>query len=356
MTTPDLFETASPAETKRQIMGGKPVFTVPAKTVINFKSKFDKKLLCDGITFTAGSACVYSCAFCYVEDMMRKQQEWNSKHGVTGDHFSHVVRRANAVEIARKQLLSKGYVRNGKPFFRGEKKVIYASPTVDVAANMELVKETVEICKVILELTNWDIRLLSKSNLLPKVAEALEKWSAHGHQNPDSKSRIIYGVSTGTLDDRIARAFEQGTPLVSKRIESLHWLQDNGFRTFGMICPSLPQEDYIQFAKEIYQAIRGERCEGYWTEVINLRGESFDRTVKALKDSGFNHDAGELREVSLNKLAWEAYARATFSAHAEVLRGQKSPDGAPKLKHLQYVTKDTRDWWAARQNEGAILL
>lgn len=44
---------------ERNTMNGKPVFTVPAKTVINFDSRFDKKLLCDGITFTAGSACAY---------------------------------------------------------------------------------------------------------------------------------------------------------------------------------------------------------------------------------------------------------------------------------------------------------
>ena len=52
---------------ERATMNMKPVFTVPTKTVINFKSHFYKKLLCDGLTFTAGNACVYSCAFCYVE-------------------------------------------------------------------------------------------------------------------------------------------------------------------------------------------------------------------------------------------------------------------------------------------------
>ena len=118
---------------------------------------------------------------------------------------------------------------------------------------MELVRETAEICSVILELTDWDIRLLSKSNLLPKLAVSLgmlPPWE----RVFKSKERIIYGVSTGTLDDNLAQAFEQGCPLVSKRIQSLHWLQDNGFRTFGMICPSLPFEDgweYGVFARHM---------------------------------------------------------------------------------------------------------
>ncbi len=123
-----------------------------------------------------------------------------------------------------------------------------------------------------------------------------------------------------------------------------------------MICPSLPQIDYEAFASKMANAIRVDRCESCWTEVINLRGESFDRTVKALKDAGFPREAGELREVSLNKLMWEAYARATFCAHEEVFRGQKSQDGSPKLKHLQYVTKATEAWWKKREFSGAVLL
>lgn len=36
----------------RSTMNGKPVFTVPAKTIINFDSGFGKKLLCDDMTNT----------------------------------------------------------------------------------------------------------------------------------------------------------------------------------------------------------------------------------------------------------------------------------------------------------------
>jgi hypothetical protein len=248
---------------------------------------------------------------------------------------------------------------------RFERKVIYASHSVDVAGNMELVRETVEICKVILEMTNWDIRLLSKSNLLPKVAEGLHmeaplgEWlDGLGEQSEIGgwKHRVIYGVSTGTLDDGLARAFEAGTPLVSKRLQSLHWLQDNGFWTFGMVCPSLPQADYGKFAREMAAAIRADRCEHVWAEVINLRGESFTRTFRALEAAGMKDECDRLQSVTLCKKAWERYARETFEAHAEVYGGLKGPDGKPKLRFLQYVTPATRDWWAARQSKGAVLL
>lgn len=324
----------------RQMMNGKPVYEVPTKTVINFKSKFDKKLLCDGLTFTAGSGCVYRCAFCYVESMQKKQEEWFKKNGVIyppDGHLGVVIRTKNVVDILRKQILSK------PEEFRKRKLVIYSSPKVDVAGNMELVYETLEICKVILELTNWDIRLLSKSNLLPFVARGFPAGDT------GSKQRIIYGVSTGTLDDKLAKAFEEGTPLVSKRIESLHWLQDNGFRTFGMICPSLPQEDYFAFSRKIADAIRVDRCERVWAECINLRGESFDKTIAALLAGEFSEEAHRLLIVSQDKKDWERYTRSTFEAHANSIP-------ANKLRFLQYVTKDTHAWWGARKAQGAVLL
>lgn len=321
-------------------MQGKPVFEVPAKTVINYDSRFDKKLLCDGITFTAGSACNYSCSFCYVESMQLKQKEWFEKNGVVYPEEGHsgiVIRTKDAVELARKQIMS-------KPEARQTKKVIYSSPKVDVAGNMELVRETVEICKVILAETNWDIRLLSKSNLLPIVAKFLiEQYDG------DSGSRVIYGVSTGTLDDKLAAAFEQGTPKVSKRIESLHWLQDNGFRTFGMICPSLPQVDYVEFALDMAAAIRVDRCEHVWAEVINVRGESFVKTEQALLRAGYSATACRLETVSRDKAAWEQYARDTFEAHTNVCPPEK-------LRFLQYVHNDNREWWTARKSLGAVLL
>jgi DNA repair photolyase len=332
-----MSEKTNIADSPRSKMNGKPVFSVPAKTVINYKSQFDKKLLCDGITFTAGSACAYSCAFCYVEAMQLKQQAWFKAKGVVGNHMDVVIRNQNAVELARKQIMSKPEA------FRRSKKIIYSSPKVDVAANMELVRETAEICFQILELTNWDIRLLSKSNLLPKVAQMLGDYRG-------ATKRLIYGVSTGTLDDKLAKSFEAGTPLVSKRIESLHWLQDNGFRTFGMICPSLPQADYHQFALDMAVAIRADRCEHVWAEVINVRGDSFDRTWEALQRGGFHGEAAAILFVAHNKEAWEHYARATFEAHASITSNMG------KLRFLQYITNDTRGWWSARQNIGAVLL
>lgn len=335
----------------RTTMNGKPVLSRPAKTVLNMESGFKDKLLCDGPTFSLGDACAYSCSFCYVPDMMRKAAY------VPHDqpHESLVIRRENALQILHDQLTvrAKGGVRKPKYDNHNDNRVVYSSPLVDCAANMDLVRETVEACALILELTHWHIRLLSKSNLLPHIARGLviEANNRKTFTVDDTVTRVIYGVSTGTLDDKLAAAFEEGCPKVSKRIESLHWLQDNGFRTFGMICPSLPQKNgYAPFAIDMANALRIEKCEHVWAEVINVRGASMTKTVRALRVAGYEWEATELERISADPSAWELYARLTFGAHAS--RSYRPG----QLRFLQYVTASSASWWRQQQTLGAVLL
>jgi DNA repair photolyase len=322
-------------DTPRQTMNGKSVYEIPATgSVINLRSGFAPKLLTDGPSFSAGISCTFSCAFCFVGAI-----PWLKPKHIVERHEDVVIRRKGVLTAVKAKLLdNKGRPRFQKPTDEG--KVIYASPLVDVAGNVELAKETIEICKLILELTSWHIRLLSKSNLLPLIAKGLGE---HG------RGRTIYGVSTGTLDDELARAFECGTALVSKRIESLHRLQDDGQRTFGMLCPSIPQKDYNGFAQEMAEAIRADRCEHVWAEPINVRGASMQRTVSVLQASGFQEEARMLQAVSANRESWEEYSRATFLGHLP-----HYPPG--KLRFLQYVTAANRPWWSQYQTRGAVLL
>lgn len=333
---------------ERETMNRKPVLWRDVKTVLNPQSEeFQEKLLCDGITFNLGDACAYSCSFCYVGTAMRYQaspllKAHNEQSGECLGFSDVVIRRRGALKVLEEQLLradgSRRYHDNS------DHRIVYSSTTVDVAANLELLKETASACNLILDHTGWQIRLLSKSNLLHRlIADKLIPERHH--------QRLIFGFSTGTLDDRVAKAFEAGTALVSKRLESLHWLQDRGLRTFGMICPSLPQENYNRFSKDICAAIRVGRCEHVWAEVINVRGASLARTLECLRKAGLNDEADRLQSVSGpgNQSAWDRYARDTFQAHARHV-----PEG--KLRFLQYIETNTADWWAGQREKGAVLL
>jgi len=319
---------------------GKPVFRVPSGKVINLESAFAHKRLCDGPTFTMGLLCHFSCSFCYVESLLSRHSAITricKEYGLTADQI--VVEKENPLPILQDQLIdAKGRRRYPDP---NDRRVIFASPLVDVAANQATALQTVAACRLILENTEWQIRLLSKSALLKSVAEQLVEF----------KHRVIYGLSSGTFDDRLAGSFERGTSSPTARMRALHWLQDNGFRTFAMICPSLPQLDYDGFARDTAERVRVDRCEHVWCEVLNVRGNSLVNTVAALTTNGFGSEAEQLMQVSgsKNRDTWEAYARATFQAHAAVVP-------ADKLRFLQYVQKDHVAWWRGQECRGAVLL
>lgn len=331
-------------------MAGKPVLYRDAKTVLTLTSEeFQEKGLCDGITLNLGDSCVFSCCYCYAGPAMTKVDKsviegFNTANGFSLESGTAkritdlVIRRRHSIALLRSQLLTpEGRARYLDPT---DRRVVYSSTLVDVAANMEMLRETAEAVNLILEHTHWSVRLLSKSPLLARLIQLIPErhWP-----------RLIFGFSTGTLDDGIARAIEVGTGLVSKRIAALHSLQDQGLRTFAMICPSLPQEDYVKFSREICDAVRVDRCEHVWAEPLNVRGKSLLTTSAALCAAGYRDEAKRLGEASRDRVSMDHYARQTFEAHTRHV--------APsKLRFLQYVDPAHAEWWMAQRDRGAFLL
>lgn len=109
-------------------MGGKPVYEIDSKTVIDFNSDFGHKRLCDGLTFSLGSVCVYSCTFCYVIPMILKLtaiQTVKRAAALLGRRLEEVViRKRRALQILRRQLTV------NRPWWVNlqQKRVVYTSP------------------------------------------------------------------------------------------------------------------------------------------------------------------------------------------------------------------------------------
>ena len=321
-----------------QFQNRKPVFQIPPGQPLKLDSAFAHKGLCDGPTFTLGLLCAFSCSFCYVESLLGRHAAIGRICAETGLlPGAIVVEKADALTVLRRQLVTpKGAARYANP---KDQRVVFASPLVDVASSRATAQQTVAACRLILENTSWQIRLLSKSALLQRVAVDLAKF----------RDRMIYGLSTGTFDDRLALSFERHASSPTARVRALHWLQDHGFRTFAMICPSLPQTDYAAFARQAADTVRVDQCEHVWAEVLNVRGASLARTSQSLRAGGFSAPADQLERVSRDPGAWEEYARATFLAHAAIVP-------ASKLRFLQYVQSGQTDWWQRQQAHGAVLL
>lgn len=328
-------------EALREKMSGKTVLYHKCKSVLTESSEFAKKGLCTGYVLNFAESCCFTCPYCYVgSDAHKRIHKSLDGH----KHQDVVMFRKNGDKNGLAML--EANLKKLAPEKKAAKEVLFTATLADPAANMKIVRMTAAGITRIFQETNWDVRILSKSNLLPKLVELVPK---------EFKARMILGVSTGTLDDKLALAIEAGAPLVSKRRDALLWLQDNGYRTFGMICPSLPleggQEAYDEASRAMCEAIRVDRCEHVWAEPLNRRGANLAATIEALRAAGFNNEADTVKRTFAagQKAVWDDYAQKTFEAHAKNIPPEK-------LRFLHYPTKDSLVWWEGKVNKGAVLL
>jgi DNA repair photolyase len=319
--------------------GGKNYFTIPSATVLNMGSGFIHKDLCSAGTLTAGSACAYSCVYCSVGATMFRSPDTAILRLLGIKHEDAVIRRLKPAKILREQLT----YRDGSPRYKdpSDRRVVILSPIVDPLPSIEFLEETLELVLLIMELTNWDVRILTKSMLVKKLAARIPE---------EYRLRIIYGLSIGILDDDMANSVERLTSLPSKRIEAYQELRAQGLRTYSMHCPILPQKDYPAFAERLASSVDWEKDEHVWAEALNSRGESNEKTITALGTTGFNAEAELLKESTRSHDAWELeYNRPLFEALAAIC-----PPG--KLRYLVYATDKDRDYWLARRDRGAVVL
>ncbi len=322
-------------------MNGKPVlYRKNAKTVLNMESDFLHKLLSTGPVLNLGDACGFGCVYCSTPSVARK-----FVHGTLAGkaHAEVVVRRPNALELLEEQLAKLSEEQKAYPH------VVFASSLVDIAANTELMRESAEAFTMILKAAPaWGIRTLTKSTLSRGLVEAIPE-AYH--------RRILWGISIGILDDAVARVIEVGTPSPTRRFASLHWLQDNGQRTYAMPCPALPMaspEEYRAYAEKCRDLYRYDRCEDVFAEPINGRDDNFSKTVEAAAKGGFPELAWQLGLVGGKteeaRRKWEDYARILFEEHARVIPPEK-------LRYLQYVERKVNvEYWKAQKDRGAVLL
>lgn len=313
----------------------KPHFIAPTKQVLSYSEEFAKKQLCSGLTINLGMGCGFQCAYCYVPGQMARHPLVNRIRKETGLKLGEIsLTRESPAHVLQRELL----YADGTPRFR-TLEIAFTSTLIDPCANLEILAQTREACLLVLQHTPWSLRVLTKSALVPRLATELQQY----------KDRLIFGLSTGTFDDTTARFLERGASPPTARLAALKTLHVQGFRTFGMICPVLPQKDYNVFAREVAERVLPFVTDNMWAEVINPRGKSFTQTIEALGKAGnFSAKYGFMR-VKNDKCAWEEYARATFAALANVVP-------ASKLRFLQYVQDGTAKWWREQSVKGAVLL
>jgi DNA repair photolyase len=210
-----------------------------------------------------------------------------------------------------------------------DKRTVFFCTTCDPCATEEHTSMTISAIQLIMEKSDLQVRVLSKSDRIFEIAKALDNF----------RDRIIYGLSTGTIRPEIAACIEENASPLKERLEMLHLLQDMRCRTFGMLCPILPSER--PYLDQLLDAVRPDECEMVWAEPLNVRGKSLEKTRSRLEECGFDGDAKILKEVMGNKDKWRHYTKDLFLAVRDEFnkRGIRN-----KLRYLQYVIKEPNDF------------
>ena len=278
------------------------------------KTDFQKKGLAD-LAVNVGHLCKLGCSYCYVDNVMNKLPAVQAyvKKGYGRDTFSLYREKANIVECLNRDLAR---------IDPSDTRVVFFCTTCDPCPDEETTATTVDAIRMLMERSKLSVRILSKKTLVRTVAEKLQAY----------RHRIIFGLSTGTADPAISAAIEQNASPILERVETLHWLQDNGFRTFGMLCPVLPSE--VDDVKKLIDQIRPEHCEQIWAEAMNTRGKALPNTVKMLAAAGLNKHAQALNRVIGDKRAWVEYAKRLLIGLETEL---KKCGLSEKLTFLQYI-------------------
>lgn len=312
-------------------MNSKQQFRYYGKTGISRTEAFEKKRLAK-YSVNLGNMCEFGCTYCYTPSITRKQKVLMDiiAKGYNLDDISCYRYQENVLYCVSKDLDS---------IPRGDNGTVFFCTTCDPCAAREHTETTIKAIRLIMERSRLQVRVLSKSVLITRVAYELDKY----------RNRITYSLSTGTASPDISRAIEERASNITERVRALHWLQDNGFRTYGMICPVLPSE--VECVNQLLDQVRPELCEGVWFEAVNVRGKSLVNTHKKLIDAGLENHAEELKRVMGDKDEWIEYTKRLFLGFQADLQRRGLLN---RMHFLQYVSRNDKAFF--EKQPGAVCL
>ncbi|QDT64777.1 radical SAM family protein [Calycomorphotria hydatis] len=204
------------------------------------------------------------------------------------------------------------------------KTLVYSQLTDGFAPKLVKSGVTRGILDLLIEKTNYRIRVLTKSKVVGN-----NNWTQYFAKHA---SRFIVGLSIGTLDDKLARRIEGGTSSPAARLKSLHRLQDVGVPTYGMLCPVFPSVLETDELGHLVAAVRPDYCEHVWAEPYNDRS-NWRYVREALHRGSFLYDWISRVYEEGDEHLWSQYAT---NLYCRLLEKGKADGWSEKLRYLLY--------------------
>jgi DNA repair photolyase len=160
--------------------------------------------------------CQHGCAYCYARFMKKFT-------GHTEPWGDFVDVKINAPDLLNKEIEKK------------RKGTVWVSGVCDPYQPLEAKYQLTRRCLEILVQKNWPVVIQTRSPLVLRDMDIFRR-----------SRRIQVGLSIGTANDDVRKAFELHAPSIMDRLKTVETLHNNGIHTYVMIAPILPYaEDLI---------------------------------------------------------------------------------------------------------------
>lgn len=196
---------------------------IQVKSVLNKSKKRDSWFL-DDYSFNPYSSCSFNCLYCYIR---------GSKYGSNLEQSLSI--KTNAIELLDKQLANRA--KKSQYGF-----IVLSSatdPYLQIEKKYELTRQALQ---VILK-HRFPVHIITKSDLIVRDFDLLKEINENAIIPPDLaqlKQGTIISYSFSTIQNEIAKIFEPGATLPTKRIEALRKTVDEGFLTGVSLMPLIP--------------------------------------------------------------------------------------------------------------------
>jgi DNA repair photolyase len=193
--------------------------------------------------------CAHACHYCFA-----RAYHAYLDLGVGEDFSSKIVVKTNIASVLRRELASPRWT--GEPVAMGTA----TDPYQQCEGRYRLTRGVVE---VLADFAN-PLSLLTKSTLVLRDLDAFRRLNAAGD--------VTVSMSVGTLDERVRRVVEPGTPPGRKRLEVLARFAAAGIRTGVLVAPILPGlTDDEQHLGEVLGACAAAGAEAVTPIVLHVR-------------------------------------------------------------------------------------
>jgi DNA repair photolyase len=204
--------------------------------------------------------CAHRCAFCYVRAFERRADR------PSDDRYGRSIRvKVNVADVLRREL--------ARPSWRRDFVAIGAA--TDPYQPAEAVYGLTRGCIEALGESCTPFGIVTRGTLVVRDIDVL--------QHAAGRARVGVHFSVPTLDERVWRITEPGTPPPWQRLRALRMLADAGIRAGVALAPILPGlTDRPDFMRDVVRAARDAGAADIWGAVLYLRAGTREHFLDCL--------------------------------------------------------------------------